>query len=46
MTESVFTMGTGKATADDSNTIIVGTVTGIAIGANTTIVTGIATSTP
>ena len=33
-TETASTMGTGKAIADDSTTITVGTVTGIAIGAS------------
>ena len=36
-------MATGTATADGSTTIIVGTVTGIAIGANITSTIGIAT---
>jgi hypothetical protein len=36
-------VGIGMAIVGDSNTITVGTTTGIAIGANTTIVTGIVT---
>jgi hypothetical protein len=44
MTEIDSLMGTGKAIAAGLNTITVGTVTGIAIGANAATGIGIATS--
>jgi len=45
MTEIDSLKGTGKAIADGSNTVTVGTVTGIAIGANAAAMIGTETAT-